>query len=171
MHRLSRVLLIVLILSVLPSKASNNTDIDAATDAGAEQHTGFGSRTVQPRVSLGGESESESGSNSERRPLVRPASRTRHAGFRLAAPVALDGSYAGSTPHRELLEAGQARPAALAAADFDEDGMPDLVSGYGATPDGGLLTLQRGNVDALFPNDPAARKRKAEGTFTDAPFL
>jgi len=55
--------------------------------------------------------------------------------------------------------------------------MPDLVSGYGflsargAQGGAGILTWHRGNVDLLWPNSPEAQKRKAEGTFTDAPFL
>lgn len=60
----------------------------------------------------------------------------------------------------ELLERGLAKPAALAAADFDEDGVPDLISGY-IGPSGGLITIQRGNVDSIFPNSPEARKRGA----------
>lgn len=55
----------------------------------------------------------------------------------------------------------RARPLALAAADFDEDGVADLVSGY-AGAGGGLLTLHRGNVDAIFPNSPEARRRSGE---------
>jgi hypothetical protein len=61
-------------------------------------------------------------------------------------------------------------PLTLAAADFDEDGMPDLVSGY-ASQGGGVLTLHRGNVDAVYPNSPEAQQRKAEVGFTDFPFL
>ncbi|MBI1761407.1 MAG: hypothetical protein HYR56_08230, partial [Acidobacteria bacterium] len=68
------------------------------------------------------------------------------------------------------LAADAARPLALAAGDFDEDGVPDLVSGY-AVAGHGLLSLQRGNVDALWPHTPEAAQRKAAGTFTAAPFL
>src|SRR5207247_5757286 len=64
--------------------------------------------------------------------------------------------------------------------DFDEDGVPDLISGYDCgtcstnlslsdTP--GLLTLHRGNVDSIYPNTAEAEQRKARGEFTDAPFL
>jgi CSLREA domain-containing protein len=41
------------------------------------------------------------------------------------------------------------QPTALASADFDEDGVPDLISGY-VGPSGGLLTLHGGNLEALF---------------------
>ena len=59
---------------------------------------------------------------------------------------------------------------ALASADFDEDGTPDLVASY-ETVDGGLLSLHFGNVDAIHPNALDAKRRRSEGTFTDAPFL
>ena len=45
---------------------------------------------------------------------------------------------------------GLLRPTSLASADFDEDGMPDLASGYG-TAGGGVVTIHRGNIDALWP--------------------
>jgi uncharacterized repeat protein (TIGR01451 family) len=51
---------------------------------------------------------------------------------------------------------GSARPLAMAAGDFDEDGVPDLVSGY-ATSDGGAITIHRGNVAALWPYGAALR--------------
>ncbi len=33
------------------------------------------------------------------------------------------------------------------------------------------MVLHRGNVDAIYPNAPEAKARKAKGSFTDAPFL
>jgi CSLREA domain-containing protein len=68
------------------------------------------------------------------------------------------------------MQQGLVVPTALASDDFDEDGVPDLVSGY-VGPGGGIITLHQGNVDSIFPNSPEARRRKAEGTFTDAPFF
>ena len=44
-----------------------------------------------------------------------------------------------------------AKPLALASADFDEDGVPDLVSGYAASGGTGVITVHRGNVDSLWP--------------------
>jgi hypothetical protein len=78
--------------------------------------------------------------------------------------------YIGSKSLRRQLDGGLAQPSALAADDFDEDGVPDLVSGYTGA-DGGLLTLHRGNVDAIYSHSSEARLRKAKGAFTDAPFL
>lgn len=69
-----------------------------------------------------------------------------------------------------LVQQEAAGPAVLAAADFDEDGVPDLISGAGSG-EGGVITVHRGNVDAIHPNTPAARARKSAGTFTTAPFL
>jgi uncharacterized repeat protein (TIGR01451 family) len=65
---------------------------------------------------------------------------------------------------------GQARPLTLATADFDEDGVPDLAAGY-ATANGGLIVLHRGNVDALFPNTPEARRRNQPAPFLPDPRL
>src|SRR5437868_2235322 len=78
-------------------------------------------------------------------------------------------SYTG-TGLEHVLESQAAQPLALAAGDFDEDGVPDLVSGY-TSPGRGMLALHRGNVDAISPNTPEAQQRKAAGSFTDAPFL
>ena len=75
--------------------------------------------------------------------------------------------YGAGTGLGEL--AGGSRAHALAAADFDEDGTPDLVGAY-ATAGGGVVTIQRGNVDAIFPNSPEARVRREQGRFNDAPF-
>jgi hypothetical protein len=78
--------------------------------------------------------------------------------------------YTGVAGLTQVLEHGLAQPLALASADFDEDGVPDLVSGY-VGPSGGILALHRGNVDSIYPNSPEAQQRKANGTFTDSPFL
>jgi len=80
-------------------------------------------------------------------------------------------SYVGPEQLVRPLEQDQAQPLSLASADFDEDGVRDLISGY-ALPDGsGIITLHRGNIDSIYPNAPEAKQRKAEGTFTESPFL
>lgn len=78
--------------------------------------------------------------------------------------------YSGPPELTTILQRNEARPLSLCSADFDEDGVPDLISGY-AGPNGGIITLLRGNVDSIYPNAPEAQQRRAEGTFTDAPFL
>jgi hypothetical protein len=70
-------------------------------------------------------------------------------------------NYAGDFP------AGQVRPLALASADFDEDGMPDLAAGY-ATPAGGIVTIYRGNVDALWPEGKPASNGPPPAFLPDA---
>jgi hypothetical protein len=65
--------------------------------------------------------------------------------------------------------ASGAGASAVAAADFDEDGVPDLVTG-GAAGAGGTLTVFRGHIDTLYPNSPEAKARKARGEFTSNPF-
>ncbi|MEK6322315.1 MAG: VCBS repeat-containing protein [Acidobacteriota bacterium] len=78
--------------------------------------------------------------------------------------------YSGPAELTQILERNEARPLSLCSADFDEDGVPDLISGY-AGPNGGIVALLRGNVDSIYPNAHEAQNRRAEGTFTDAPFL
>lgn len=79
-------------------------------------------------------------------------------------------AYAGDPEAQRLLQQNLAQPLAIASSDFDEDGVPDLVTGY-AAPNGGVLTLHRGNVDSIYPNTLEAQQRRAAGTFTNAPFL
>jgi CSLREA domain-containing protein len=59
---------------------------------------------------------------------------------------------------------------AAAAADLDRDGVPDLILRHEGT-DGPYLTMQRGNLDSLFPDTVQARQRRAEGRFEEAPFF
>jgi CSLREA domain-containing protein len=84
--------------------------------------------------------------------------------------------YVGPESLTQSLET--AHPLALAADDFDEDGMPDLVAGY-ATADGGLIAVHYGSLDYLWPDGPEADARKEaalastllSASFVDAPFL
>ncbi|MFL6208006.1 MAG: Ig-like domain repeat protein [Pyrinomonadaceae bacterium] len=63
--------------------------------------------------------------------------------------------------------AGNARPLTLAAADFDLDGAPDLLSGYAAGGQG-LITFRRGNIDAFAPSDPAIFQAIQQGQMPDS---
>lgn len=79
-----------------------------------------------------------------------------------AAPLPLDGELRGAI--------AVAEPRSLAAADLDDDGVPELAAGYddrGA----GLVAILRGNADPHRPHTPEARERKERGLFRDEPFL
>src|SRR5262245_49932433 len=54
-------------------------------------------------------------------------------------------------------------PRTLAAGDFDEDGTPDLLSGY-AGGGGGVLKFQRGNVAAVYPRSREAQQQTIKTT-------
>ncbi|MCP9496072.1 MAG: hypothetical protein MSG64_16615 [Pyrinomonadaceae bacterium MAG19_C2-C3] len=89
---------------------------------------------------------------------------------RARAVITETTNYVGDEKLKVMFERDDVRPLALASADFDEDGTPDLVGGYGVGEQGAVV-LYRGNADAIYPNSTEARKRKAEGSDTDAPFL
>jgi uncharacterized protein (TIGR03437 family) len=60
---------------------------------------------------------------------------------------------------------------AVATADFDEDGMPDLAEA-GVVDAGGGVRLQRGNQAAVYPNSLAAQSLRAQdAAAAAAPFL
>lgn len=84
--------------------------------------------------------------------------------------IEIAASYDGAAGMLSVLKQNAAEPRALASADFDEDGVPDLICGY-AHEGGGLVTLYRGNVDSIYPNSPEAQRRKSEGALTDSAFL
>jgi hypothetical protein len=79
--------------------------------------------------------------------------------------------YSGAAHVVEALDRDQAQPLALASADLDEDGVPDLICGYAIPGGGGAVTLHRGNVDSIYPYAPEAQNRRLAGAFTDSPFL
>ena len=73
-----------------------------------------------------------------------------------------------------LLNNSATRPLSLAAADLDEDGILDVIAGYrvsGGAANPGLLSVQRGNAAALYPNGAEAQAQHAAGTYTDVPIL
>jgi hypothetical protein len=79
----------------------------------------------------------------------------------------LQTTYSKDARAAESVQKSLGNPLALASADFDEDGVPDLVCGYS----GGKLALYRGNVDAIYPNSREAQQRKARGQFTEEAFF
>lgn len=85
-----------------------------------------------------------------------------------AAPV----QYIGSSNLLQLLNTNQSHPLSIASADLDEDGVPDIVSGYSGA-ESSLITVQRGDVDSIFPNTREAIVHRGQlrnpGGFTPAP--
>ncbi|MEO8434758.1 MAG: Calx-beta domain-containing protein [Pyrinomonadaceae bacterium] len=79
-------------------------------------------------------------------------------------------AYKGPAELQRALAQNEAHARSLASADFDEDGVSDLAGGY-AYGNGGIVTVHRGNADSIYANAPEAQARKANGTFTAAPFL
>lgn len=73
----------------------------------------------------------------------------------------LPADYQANAQAVAALRNNSALPLALCSADFDEDGMPDLAAGY-AGNGGGLVVIQRGDVDAVYPNTPAAVAHQAQ---------
>lgn len=57
-------------------------------------------------------------------------------------------------------------PRVMASADFDSDGVADLVTADA----NGTLRFYRGNVDSIYPNSPQAKQHRAAGAFIDSPF-
>ncbi|HZN04252.1 MAG TPA: hypothetical protein VFD06_11780 [Candidatus Polarisedimenticolia bacterium] len=89
----------------------------------------------------------------------------------LTSPQRVESNYHGESSRVATLRQGKMQARAMASADFDEDGMPDLLVAE-AAPDGtGAIAVHRGNVDALYPNQPEARARRDAGRFLAAPFL
>jgi len=109
-------------------------------------------------------------------PVILATQMTARAG---RIEIRSTGQGAGSIHLREdAVNSAQSGPVAtgltsraLASADFDEDGMPDLVTGYATTGTGGTISIQRGNVDAVYPNSPEAKARRQGGEFTAGAFL
>lgn len=73
-----------------------------------------------------------------------------------------DVEYRGNLAYIAALRTGFARPTALASADFDHDGTPDVVAGYG-TGSSGVISVQRGNPDAFAPTDESVYQRLQQG--------
>src|SRR5579864_5281818 len=85
--------------------------------------------------------------------------------LRDAEPIAV--SHVGSTKAMQTLSS--AEPLALAKADFDADGVDDLVVGY-ASANGGILAFHRGNLDAFAPQSEESFQAIGRGEFP-SPFL
>src|SRR5215212_10144244 len=70
--------------------------------------------------------------------------------------------YRGDSALASALQNGAAQARALASADFDRNGTPDVVASY-AFNGAGMITLQRGNPDAFAPTDNSVFVRMQQG--------
>jgi uncharacterized repeat protein (TIGR01451 family) len=77
--------------------------------------------------------------------------------------------HIGSTSIMSEMAGGSAQPLSLAAGDLDEDGVDDLVVGYG-TGRGGIIAIHRGNLDAFAPQSQKSFDDMMAGRFP-SPFL
>ena len=71
-------------------------------------------------------------------------------------------TYRGDQAAVAALQSGAAQARALASADFDLNGTPDVVAGYSYNG-AGILTVQRGNPDAFAPTDDSVFVRIQQG--------
>src|SRR5262249_30148888 len=78
--------------------------------------------------------------------------------YRLRSGVGAESVYVGSPGSRRALEQNLTETLSLGTGDFDEDGVAGL-GGWGGVGSRGDLSLYRGNVDAIYPNTPEARRR------------
>jgi hypothetical protein len=77
-------------------------------------------------------------------------------------------TYRGEIGAAAAMQDG-ARPLSMASEDFDNDGMQDLAVGY-AGGVGGLLSLRRGNIEAISPQSPEVLEGLRNGRYP-SPFL
>lgn len=109
-------------------------------------------------------------------PTSRPISMALDPGvsdepwLRLSGAVEVATKFRGADSTEKALQQRQGIVLSLATGDFDEDGVPDLVTGY-SMESTGVVTWQRGNVAALYPNSGEAIRRRAEGQFINSPFI
>jgi FG-GAP-like repeat len=81
----------------------------------------------------------------------------------------LSSVYNGPSTLTAALRQNAAPPLALAAADFDEDGVVDLICSYAGARNG-LFTMQPGNVASIYPDAADSAARRERGEFAIAPF-
>ncbi len=96
----------------------------------------------------------------------QPAHAASVVALKDATPVS--AHYFGDSSAAQSLTARSAKPLSLATADFDEDGTPDLVSGYATGGGAGAVSIHRGNVNALWPYGAALRNGTPPAFLPDA---
>src|SRR5579864_4552719 len=87
----------------------------------------------------------------------------------LAAARQYPATYQGTATAMQAMAAHQATALSLANEDFDGDGVGDLAIGM-AAPNGGLVAIHRGSLDAVAPQSDASFWAVARGE-TLPPYL
>lgn len=82
------------------------------------------------------------------------------AQFQMSRPLSMIMSV-----HPAAVHVQQLQPLAMASADFDEDGVADLVLGY-SNGKGGAIAFMRGNLDAIAPQTYASWLAAGQGHFS-----
>ena len=82
----------------------------------------------------------------------------------------LPTSYDSVDDSSYQIKGAQNHPLALASADFDVDGFPDLVTGYSTPSGGGVLTFHKGNAEAFAPQSEKSFALIKDGRFPN-PFI
>jgi len=76
-------------------------------------------------------------------------------------------NYRGDSAYVTMLNTGVAHSLALASADFDHNGTPDVIAAY-AVGNVGVITVQRGNPEAFAPTDESVFERLQQGYEPDS---
>ncbi|HEU4931628.1 MAG TPA: hypothetical protein VFT48_06080, partial [Pyrinomonadaceae bacterium] len=76
-------------------------------------------------------------------------------------------TFRGDQAAVAALQSGGAQARALASADFDRNGTPDVVAGYSYNGTG-IITVQRGNPDAFAPANDSVLVRMQQGYNPDS---
>src|SRR5947208_5963577 len=82
--------------------------------------------------------------------------------LKMQAGRSVQAQSLGTAGQTDQLKWGTTRPLTLATGDLDQDGAPDVLAGY-ATPAGGIITIQRGNIDAFAPREAAVFQAIQQG--------
>jgi len=84
--------------------------------------------------------------------------------IKLKQGVPINSEFVGTDSAINQFENVSLSPRSLASADFNFDGFVDVLSGF-ASPNGGIITLHKGNKEAFSPEDPQVLAGIRNGEF------
>jgi predicted nucleic acid-binding protein len=84
----------------------------------------------------------------------------------IARPVPVRAIFEGLDGKMAALSSSDLRPLSLVSGDFNGDGFPDLVAGYGARS-GGVVAVYFASAEAFAPRTAASLQGIANGQFPD----